>query len=155
MSLEGKKAPPFSLKDQSGKLHTLKDIKEEFVVLFFYPKDSTPGCTIEAKGFSSKNATFKKRDIKLFGISGGDEKSKAKFCEKSGLTTTMLSDTDFEVAKKFDTYGEKKFMGRKYMGIFRKTFVIDKTRKIVKEFDAVKPEGHAEEVLEFIEKYSK
>lgn len=146
--MEGKKAPDFRLKDKDGKVHQLSN--SNFFVIYFYPKDNTPGCTIEANQFNSKLKEFEKLDVQIIGISGGDEKSKTKFCEKHGLKILLLSDTDFAVSKKFGVYGEKLFMGRKYMGINRVTFILDRKRKVIKIFEKVKPAAHAEEVLEFI-----
>ena len=146
----GKKAPDFKLKDKDGVEHKLSALKAKSVCLFFYPKDNTPGCTIEAKEFSSHGSAFKKQDCLVIGISGGDEKSKAKFCEKNDLAVLLLSDPTFETAKAYDTFGEKKFMGRTYNGIFRRTFVLGNDRTVLKIFDEVKPAGHAEEVLKFV-----
>lgn len=145
-----KKAPDFTLEDRTGKPYSLSSFRNKNIVLFFYPKDDTPGCTIESKEFSSALTKFKKLNTEVIGISGGDNKTKEKFCKKHGLKGLMLSDPDFAIAKKYDTFGEKQFMGRKFMGIFRKTFVIDPKGFLVKEFDLVKPEGHAEEVLSFL-----
>ena len=147
---EGTKAPAFKLTNQDGDVIELKSIKEDFIVLFFYPKDNTPGCTIEAKGFSATQKQFKKASIAVFGISGGDSKSKVKFCEKAALSINLLSDTDGTVGEKYGSFGPKVFMGRKFTGFHRKTFIIGPDRKIIKIFDKVKPDGHAEEVLEFI-----
>lgn len=149
--LLGKKAPEFSLKDKDGVVHTLSDIEAAHICVFFYPKDNTPGCTLEAKEFTARLKKFSQKGCALIGISGGDEKSKAKFCKSNALDVTLLSDPDYRVAKAYKTYGEKKFMGRTYNGIFRKTFVLGPDRKIVKVFEEVKPEGHAEEVLAFLE----
>jgi thioredoxin-dependent peroxiredoxin len=147
---EGKKAPLFTLPDKDGEARKLKDLIGEFTVLFFYPKDNTPGCTIEAKNFSKDLKKFDSLGISVIGISGGDEKSKTLFCKKNRLKTILLSDTDFAVAKKYGVYGEKKFMGRTYLGIHRITFILNKQLKLVKVFDQVAPETHAKEILEFI-----
>lgn len=147
---EGDTAPAFGLRDKDGKEWRLADSEADYVVVFFYPKDNTPGCTIEAKEFSAALAKFKKLKTELVGISGGDDKSKEKFCNKHNLEVLLLSDTDFSVAKSFDAYGEKSFMGKKFQGIHRVTFVIDKNKKIIKVYEKVKPEGHAEEVIEFL-----
>jgi len=150
---EGSKAPIFSLLDQDGEKVSLKDLKEDYIVLFFYPKDNTPGCTLEAKAFTKLKKKFENLNTKVIGISGLDQKSKKKFCEKAALDLTLLSDTDGVVGEKYDTYGEKTFMGRKYKGFHRKTFIIGKDRKLTKIYDKVKPEGHAEEVLKEIASY--
>jgi len=144
------KAPAFNLPTETGELLALKDIKEDFIVLFFYPKDDTPGCTLEAIEFTKAQKDFKKLKTKVVGISGLNVKSKQKFCEKHDLGVTLLSDEKFEVAEKYNVYGEKKFMGRTYMGIHRTTFIIDADKKIAHVFEGVKPEGHVEEVLEKI-----
>ncbi|MFT4311668.1 MAG: peroxiredoxin [Candidatus Woesearchaeota archaeon] len=141
----------FSLKDKDGVVHALSKCSHEIVVLFFYPKDNTPGCSIESKEFSHLYEQFLSQGIQVFGISGGDQQSKEKFCEKYNLQMPMLIDTDFSVSKEFGVYGEKSFMGKKYMGLSRETFVLDKNRKVVKHFPKVKPLGHAKEVLEWIQ----
>ncbi len=146
----GKKAIDFKLKDKDSKVWSLKNIKTKFTVIYFYPKDNTPGCTIEAIDFSKSMEKLKKASATVIGISGGNEKSKEKFCKKNNLSVLLLSDTDFEVSKKYGLYGEKKFMGRKYMGIFRTTLILDKNKKIIKIYENVKILGHTNEVLEFI-----
>lgn len=146
----GTKAPDFKLKDKDGIEHRLSTIEAPHICLFFYPKDNTPGCTIEAQEFSAHSAKFSKNGCAVIGISGGDEKSKAAFCKKNKLSVLLLSDPKFETAKAYDTFGEKKFMGRTYNGIFRKTFVLRNDRTVLKVFDEVKPAGHAEEVLAFL-----
>jgi peroxiredoxin Q/BCP len=151
MLQEGKKAYGFCLKDKDEKEHCLKDVKSDYTVLFFYPKDNTSGCTIESKDFSKNLEKFQKLNTTVIGISGGDQKSKEKFCSKNNLKQPMLSDTDFKVSEKYGVYGEKKFMGNTYMGISRVTFVLDKNKKVIKVFEKVKPLGHAKEVLEVIE----
>ena len=128
----------------------LRDIKAENTIVFFYPKDDTPGCTIEAKGFSEDLAKFKRLGAEVIGISGGDEQSKAQFCEKHHLATVMLADPDFSVAAAYGAYGEKNRMGKKSQGIFRKTFVLDRAKKVLKVYDEVTPEGHSAEILEFL-----
>lgn len=150
----GSKAPAFKLENQNGDEYGLKDISSPYIVLFFYPKDNTPGCTIEAKAFTKLLKKFQSVDAEVIGISGGDQKSKAKFCEKASLDVTLLSDSDGAVGKKYDTFGTKKFMGKTYEGFFRKTFVICPERKILHIFEDVKPEGHAEEVLAFLKSIS-
>ena len=147
--LEGKKAPDFLLTDSQGQSYSLKDFKSKYIVLFFYPKDNTPGCTIESKSFSKNLGKFKKLGVEVIGLSGGDDSSKQKFCTKHKLKTIMLSDTDFSVAKKYKSYGEKSFMGRKYKGIYRNTFVLDKSREIMAVFEEVSPVHHVEDLLKF------
>jgi peroxiredoxin Q/BCP len=150
MLKEGEQAPDFSLRDKDSNIHSLSEINSDHVVIYFYPKDSTPGCTIEAQEFSKDIEEFDKLNIRIIGISGGDEKSKTKFCEKHDLKILLLSDSDFSVSNNYGVYGEKSFMGRKYMGISRWTFVLNKDHKIIKIYDKVKPELHSQEVLEFI-----
>ncbi|MFA5857018.1 MAG: thioredoxin-dependent thiol peroxidase [Candidatus Pacearchaeota archaeon] len=146
----GSAAPIFSLNDKDEKILSLKDIKSSFIVIYFYPKDNTPGCTIEAKEFSERLEDFKKVNTTVIGISGLNSKSKRKFVDNNKLKLTLLSDSDFEIAKRYDSYGEKSFMGRKYNGIFRNTYILDKNKKIIKVYENVKALGHAKEVLEYI-----
>jgi peroxiredoxin Q/BCP len=147
----GAKAPKFELLDKDGETVKSAWSKSDFSVLFFYPKDSTPGCTIEANEFSDALKSFQKRNVSVVGISGGDQKSKAKFCAKHSLEVCLVSDTDFEVSQAYGVYGEKKFMGRTFNGIHRKTFIVDTRGVVVHVFSPVKPEGHAEEVLRVID----
>jgi peroxiredoxin Q/BCP len=146
-----KSAPSFSLPDQNGNSFTLREVSSPYTVVYFYPKDDTPGCTIEAKEFNQALSKFHKRNITVVGISGGDVRSKEKFCGKYKLKVPLLADVSFEVAKKFGAYGKKSFMGRSYEGVLRRTYVLDKSKRIIKEFGSVKPAGHADEVLSFIE----
>jgi len=147
---EGKKAPDFALNDWKGDVFKLYDSTSNYTIVYFYPKDSTPGCTIEANEFSGVLSEFKKLGVAVIGISGGDEKSKKKFCEKNELHVTLLSDQEFKVCNNYKVYGEKKFMGRKYQGIFRVTYVLDNDKKILKIYDNVSATGHAQEVLDYI-----
>ena len=147
---EGQSAPEFLLKDRGGKTQALKNIDSDYCVVYFYPKDNTPGCTIEAKKFSDNLDQFTELNTTIIGISGGDEKSKTKFCDKHDLKLILLSDTDFKVSESYGVYGEKSFMGRKYKGISRQTFILDNNHKIIKIFEKVKPLIHAQEVLEYI-----
>lgn len=151
----GSKVPDFSLKDKDGKEHKLSSVTSDYTVVYFYPKDDTPGCTIEATEFSRDIDAFKKFKTTIIGISGGDEKTKKNFCQKYDLRVLLLSDPDFQVSKAYDSYGEKKFMGRKYLGILRQTFVLDKDKKLLKVYEKVKAEGHSKEVLGFIKKGGK
>lgn len=146
----GDKAPDFKLKDKDSKEHSLSDIKTRYIVVYFYPKDNTPGCSIEADLFNKHLKDFAKLDTTIIGISGGDEKSKTKFCKKYELKFVLLSDSDFKVSKSYGCYGEKSFMGRRYMGIFRNTFLLDKDKKIIHIFEKVKPAKHTTELLDFI-----
>ncbi len=148
--LEGKKAPNFTLLDYKGDTYTLNKIDSTYKIIFFYPKDSTPGCTIEAKEFSKHHNDFQKIDAQVFGISGGTLKTKEKFCTKFKLKITLLNDEDFEVSKSYGVYGTKKFMGRSYLGIYRTTLILDKNNKILKVYEDVSPLGHAKEVLGYL-----
>lgn len=151
----GAKAPAFSLPDKDGVKHALKDVKTEFTVIYFYPRDNTPGCTIEAKAFSKDIAKFDKAGATVIGISGGNEKSKTKFCDKYKLKVTLLSDEDHAVCKKYGVFGRKKFMGREFDGIFRHTLVLDKNKKVIQHYDKVSPAAHPGEILDFLKGYAK
>ncbi len=144
---EGDKAPDFTVRDGEGQTVRLRDLRGKKVVLYFYPKDDTPGCTKEACSFRDSFAKFKKREIEVLGVSFDSEAKHKKFAQKFDLPFRLLADTDRSIAESFGTYGEKKFMGRTYMGIHRMTFLIDEKGKIKKIFNKVKPEEHAEEVL--------
>ena len=145
---EGDKAPDFAVPDTKGKTVRLKDLRGKKVVLYFYPKDDTPGCTKEACSFRDSFATFKRRGIEVLGVSLDNERSHQKFTQKYSLPFRLLADTDRAVSEAYGTYGEKKFMGRTYMGNNRMTFLIDEKGKIKKIFSKVKPEDHAKEVLQ-------
>jgi len=144
---EGDKAPDFAVNDGEGKTVRLKDLKGKKFVLYFYPKDDTPGCTKEACSFRDSFSKFKRRGIEVFGVSLDSEKKHQKFTEKYSLPFRLLADTDRKLSESFGTYGKKKFMGREYMGNHRMTFLIDEKGKIKKIFEKVKPDDHAEEVL--------
>jgi len=148
MPREGAAAPAFTTTDTNGKKVSLKDLRGHKVVLYFYPKDDTPGCTKEACSFRDEFSQFKKRGIEVLGISPDNEASHKKFTAKYKLPFTLLTDADHEIADAYGTYGEKKFMGRTYMGVKRTTFLIDEKGKIKKIFEKVKPEEHAREVLD-------
>ena len=145
---EGDKAPDFAVRDAEGKRVRLKDLRGKKVVLYFYPKDDTPGCTREACSFRDSFAQFKERGIKVLGVSLDSEKSHQKFIKKYDLPFQLLADTERAISEGYGTYGEKKFMGRTYMGNHRMTFLIDEKGKIKKIFSKVKPEEHAAEVLD-------
>jgi thioredoxin-dependent peroxiredoxin len=148
MLKEGTTAPAFKTTDANGETVSLKDLRGQKVVLYFYPKDDTPGCTKEACSFRDDFATFKKRGIAVLGVSPDSEAKHKKFETKYNLPFTLLADTDHAIADAYGVWGEKKFMGRKYMGVHRTTFLIDEKGKIKKVFEKVKPEDHASEVLE-------
>src|SRR3989344_9210520 len=135
-------AQDFSLKDKDGNIYQLNSIKSNYIVLYFYPKDLTPGCTLEAKMFNKNLNEFKKLKTQIIGISGGNEKTKTEFCNKNNLKLLLLSDTDFLVSKKYKVYKEKSFMGKKILGIIRTTFVLDKDHKIIKTYNNVNPLNH-------------
>ena len=145
---EGDKAPDFAVPDQEGDVVRLKDLRGKKVVLYFYPKDDTPGCTKEACSFRDSFAKFKRGGIEVLGVSLDSEKSHQKFINKFSLPFRLLADTDRKLSESYGTYGEKKFMGRTYMGNNRMTFLIDEKGKVKKIFSKVKPEDHADEVLQ-------
>ena len=145
-----RKAPSFSLEDMNGTCYRLDDFDSDYLVIFFYPRDSTPGCTIEASNFSKALNSFKRLSTEIVGISGGDQSSKLKFCKKHRLKVLLLSDTDFKVSKKFGVYGDKTFMGKTFKGIKRTTFILDSKKRIIKYFDKVAPATHIDEVLNYI-----
>ena len=143
----GKKAPAFAVADQSGKTHRLADYAGRPVVLFFYPKDDTPGCTKEACGFQASLPGFTKGKAVVLGISILDGASKAKFAKKYGLSFPLLADEDHAVAEKYGVWQEKSLYGRKFMGIARTTYLIGPDGKVAKRWDKVKVDAHADEVL--------
>ena len=145
---EGDKAPEFSVLTNGGARVSLGDYKGKNVILYFYPKDDTPGCTKEACSFRDAFARFEKNGISVLGVSPDNEASHKKFVTKYKLPFTLLADTDKAIAEAYGVWGEKKFMGRTYMGVHRTTFLIDEKGKIKKVFEKVKPEDHASEVLE-------
>ena len=143
----GKKAPVFSLPDQEGQKHALADYAGRPVVLYFYPKDDTPGCTKESCAFQDNLPKFKKSKAAVFGVSVLNSASKAKFAAKYGLTFPLLADEDHAVMEKYGVWQEKSMYGKKYMGVARTTYLIGPDGKVVKRWDGVKVDGHAEEVL--------
>ncbi len=148
MIKEGNVAPQFTATNTNGETIRLKDLRGKKVVLYFYPKDDTPGCTKEACSFRDEFSEFKKQGIEVIGVSTDSEASHKKFTTKYKLPFTLLADTDHSIADAYGVYGEKKFMGRTYMGVKRMTFLIDEKGKVKKVFEKVKPEEHAREVLE-------
>ena len=143
----GRKAPAFSLKDQDGTTHKLSDYAGRPVILYFYPKDDTPGCTAEACAFRDNLPRFQASKAQVLGVSILDEQSKAKFAGKNGLNFPLLADADHAVAEKYGAWQEKTRYGRKYMGVARTTYLIDENGKVAKRWDNVKVDGHAEDVL--------
>ena len=144
----GQKAPAFALKDQHGNTHRLSDYAGQHVVLYFYPKDDTPGCTQESCEFQASLPTYRRRKAAVLGVSILDEKSKAKFAAKHGLTFPLLADADHAVADKYGVWQEKSRYGRKYMGIARTTYLLGPDGKVVQRWDNVKVDGHVDAVAE-------
>jgi peroxiredoxin Q/BCP len=144
---QGARAPDFTLPDQAGKEHKLSAYRGKWVLIYFYPKDDTPGCTKEACAIRDNFPTFKKLKAQVFGISVDSMKSHKKFVEKFDLPFTLLSDEGKEVVKLYGVWGKKKFMGREFMGTNRMSFLIDPKGGIAKIYEKVKPAEHAEEVL--------
>jgi peroxiredoxin Q/BCP len=143
----GKKAPAFSLKDQHGKTHRLADYAGRPVVLYFYPKDDTPGCTKEACAFRDNLPKFKTSKAVVLGVSILDEASKARFATKYELTFPLLADPDHAVAEKYGVWQKKSLYGRSFMGLVRTTYLIGEDGKVAKRWDNVKVDGHAEDLL--------
>ena len=144
----GKKAPSFKLPDQNGSIHKLEDYKGKKIVLFFYPKDDTSGCTKEACNFNETFPTFKDVNAVILGVSPDPVKSHKKFAEKYKLNFPLLADVEKEVVERYGVWQEKSMYGRKYMGVVRTTFLINEEGKIKNIFEKVKVDGHDEEVLE-------
>ena len=149
------KAPNFKLPSTNKSNYQLKDSLGKYVVIYFYPKDDTPGCTIETNDFNKLFSKFKKLNCEIFGISRDNLKSHDKFREKFKVKFDLLSDEETKVLKKYKVWGKKKFMGREYMGISRSTFLIDPKGKIVKIWENVNVKDHALEVLETLKSISK
>ena len=143
-------APNFNLKDENNNDVSLDTFKNKIIILYFYPKDMTKGCTIEANEFSSNLASFKNKNCVVLGISGDSIDSHNKFIKKENLSISLLSDPLFEVSKKYGVYAKKSMYGREYMGIIRSTFII-KNKVILRAFYNVKSSGHALEILKEIE----
>ncbi|MBX7218321.1 MAG: thioredoxin-dependent thiol peroxidase [Blastocatellia bacterium] len=148
MPTVGAPAPEFSVKDQNGNVVSLAGLHGQKVVLYFYPKDDTPGCTREACSFRDAHTTYEEKNIKVLGVSLDDEASHQAFISKFSLPFTLLADTDHSVADAYGVYGEQEWKGHKYMGVARKTFLIDENGVLVKVFDAVNVDAHSQEVLE-------
>ena len=148
---EGSKAPEFKLKNSKGEIKTLKDYKDKTLVLYFYPKDNTPGCTKEACSLRDGYKKMKSKKVEVVGVSPDSEESHKKFTKKYNLPFELLIDTNKEVAKKYRVYGEKKFMGRTFLGVTRTTFIIEKgkIKHIIKKVDV---NNHTEQILDLIKK---
>jgi len=141
-------APQFSLQDETGQVRHLSDFQGQAVVLYFYPKDDTPGCTTEACNFRDDYGEYAKAGVVILGVSPDSPKSHAKFKAKYNLPFSLLADTDHAVCEAYGVWGRKKFMGKEYDGVFRTTFVIGKDGQVVKVFENVKTDGHSAQVLE-------
>jgi peroxiredoxin Q/BCP len=148
MLKEGMDAPDFSTRDAAGNTVKLSDFRGQRVVLYFYPKDDTPGCTKEACSFRDAFSEYEEQGIKVLGVSLDDESSHQAFASKYSLPFTLLSDTDHAVSDAYGVYGEQTWGDKKFMGVARKTFLIDEEGKIKKVFDKVNVEQHADEVLQ-------
>jgi thioredoxin-dependent peroxiredoxin len=146
----GKAAPAFSLPDQDGNTVTLSGLKGKTVVLYFYPKAMTPGCTVQACGLRDSQAALKKLNVVVLGVSPDPAKKLLKFIEKDELNFTLLSDEDHAVAESYGSWGLKKFMGREYMGILRQTFIIDSDGRLRHIMADVKTKTHHDDVMNWI-----
>lgn len=146
-----KKAPDFKLEDQDGNWHTLADYKGQLVLLYFYPKDMTPGCTIEAECFRDRLNDYKNLGVQVLGVSNDDVKSHKKFVKKHNLNFPLLADVDKDLVNKYGVFVEKSMFGKKYMGIQRDSFLIDQDGVIIKHYEKVDPNKHVDEVLADIE----
>ncbi|OUW62864.1 MAG: peroxiredoxin [Pelagibacteraceae bacterium TMED201] len=144
------KAPNFKLLSTGNKEIELIKLKSKYIVLYFYPKDDTPGCTLETKDFNKFLNKFKKEDCLIFGISKDDIKSHEKFKKKYSVKFDLLADEDKKVMKSYKVWAKKKFMGREFMGTVRSTYIIDKNKKILNSWNNVKALGHANEVYDFL-----
>ena len=145
---EGKPAPEFELSSDSGETVKLSDLRGKQVVLYFYPKDDTPGCTTQACGIRDVYGEFEQTGAVVLGVSPDDERSHVKFKEKYDLPFTLLADEDHRVSEEYGVWGEKSYMGKKYMGVERSMFVIDEDGNVKRVMRKVKPDTHADDVLE-------
>ena len=143
----GDKAPDFTLSDQNDNKISLADYKNQKIVLWFYPKASTPGWIIEGKGFRDEFQKFENKNIQILGCSADSVKKQLKFCEKQGFQYPLLSDEGHEMLESFGVWGKKKFMGREYMGITRASYIIDENGLIEKVYEKVKTTSHAKDIL--------
>ncbi|GAA0441117.1 thioredoxin-dependent thiol peroxidase [Lentibacillus halophilus] len=155
MSTEvGKQAPDFTLPDQNGNKVSLSDFRGKHVVLYFYPKDMTPGCTNEACDFRDAEESFSELDAVIIGVSPDAEESHQKFIDKHDLPFTLLADEDHQAAKAYDVWKLKENFGNEFHGMERSTFIIDKEGQLQKEFRDVKVDGHVDEALNFLRENS-
>ncbi len=148
-------APAFSLQDQNSKLHALSDYAGKWVIVYFYPKDDTPGCTKEACSFQDHGAELAKRGVVILGISKDTVASHKKFAVKYNLTFPLLADPEHTVIEAFGAWGVKKFMGREFVGTRRNTYLINPTGEIVKTYEGVNPLTHAKEILADLDTFQK
>ena len=148
MLAEGDRAPDFELPDQNGDLVKLSDLAGQTVVLYFYPRADTPGCTIQACGVRDRSGEYRESGARVLGVSPDTVEDVKRFADKFDLDFTLLADADHAVADAYGAWGEKSMYGRKYQGIFRTTFIIDRAGRIAHVFEKVKPKGHAAEVLD-------
>lgn len=155
MNLEGKKAPNFELQDQNDQTHKLSDYQGKWVLIYFYPKDMTSGCTVEAERFRDMMEDFEAMDVQVLGVSCDDVKSHQKFADKHDLNFPLLADTEKQMVQDYKVWVEKSMYGKKYMGIQRDSFLINPDGNIEKHYEKVKPKNHPEEVLTDIKKLSK
>ena len=155
MIKENTKAPLFKIPSTNKNEYSLKDSLGKYVVIYFYPKDDTPGCTIETNDFNKLLPKFKKLNCDVFGISKDNIKSHDKFRDKYKIKFDLLSDVDLTVLKKYNVWAKKKFMGREFMGILRTTFLIDPKGKIIKIWENVKVKDHAKDVLDTLNSIQK
>jgi len=155
MIKENTKAPIFKLPSTNKKNYSLIDSLGKYIVIYFYPKDDTPGCTIETNDFNKLLSKFKNLNCEVYGISKDNLKSHDKFRNKYKIKFNLLADEEIKVLKKYKVWGKKKFMGREFMGIIRTTFLIDKKGKIIKIWNNVKVNNHAKEVLETLKNITK
>jgi len=146
----GELVPDFTLEDQDGRSHTLSQYRGKKVVLYFYPKDMTPGCTVQAEGMRDSMNDLEAKGIIVLGVSVDDVKSHKKFVEKHNLNFPLLSDTDKKVVQEYGVWKEKSMFGKKYMGIQRDTFLIDEEGKLIQHFKKVNPLKHVGQVLEVL-----
>jgi len=147
---EGKPAPDFELQSDTGDTVKLSDLRGHPVVLYFYPKDDTPGCTTEACEFRDAYDVFRKRGVEVLGVSPDDVSSHVKFKTKYELPFTLLADPDHSVAERYGVWGERNFAGKSYMGINRSTFIIDRDGNVARAMMGIKPAGHAARVLDSV-----
>ncbi len=149
---EGILAPEFELPDENGRIHKLSDYLGKSVLLYFYPKDDTPGCTMEACNFRNDYSIYEQAGIVILGISPDDSASHARFANKYNLPFALLADSNHKICQLYEVWGPKNFMGKEYEGVQRTTYLLDAKGTIIKVFPNVKPDGHSQEVLAVIKR---